>query len=158
LTDRDDWTEQHVEASARLLRLHPRDVLKKDALFSSATRDAYFHDLREYDLFLDPDTGIADDRKNEHIRPSEIARLLSESASKVLLIYQHASRKKNGFRERLNLLQSTEGLKGCEMFAYDSGSVAMVVISRDSTRLQQALARLKCWLGPTASARILKPE
>lgn len=158
LTDRDGWTEQQIETYARLLHLKPKDVLKKDIHFSSRTRRVYFCDLGEHDLFLDPDTGIASDEKakKEHVRLSEIAGLLPESGSRMLLIYQHASRKKDGLREKLNLLQSTEGLRGCDMFAYDSGAVSMVVISQNRERSVRALARLKCWLGPVASTRIIE--
>jgi hypothetical protein len=160
LTDRDRWTEQHIETYARLLHLKPENILKKEAgdLFSSKTRGTYFRDLGQHDLFLDPDTGIAPDKKKEHVSPSEIAGLLSGSASRMLLIYQHASRKKNGLREKLNLLRSTEGLTGCGIFAYDSGAVAMVVISRNRERNQEASARLKCWLGPIAAKRTVEPS
>jgi hypothetical protein len=140
------------------LHLKPEDVLKKDTLFSSKTRHRYFCDLGEHDLFLDPDTGIAPDKKanKRHVRPSEIVCLLSGSTSRMLLIYQHASRKKGGLREKLDLLRSTEGLRACDIFAYDSGAVGMVVISRNRERSHRALARLKCWLGPLASARIVE--
>jgi len=160
LTDRDRCTQQHFETYARLLHRKPEDVLKKEkgALFSKRTRHGYFCDLEEHDLFLDPDTGIASDKKaqKEHVSFSEIARLLSESRSRMLLIYQHASREKDGLREKLNLLRSTEGLRGCDIFAYDSGAVSMVVISQNRGRSDKALARLKCWLGPVAATRIIE--
>jgi hypothetical protein len=160
LTDRERWTEEHFEAYARLLHRKPEDVLRraKDDLFSTRTRRNYFRDLGENDLFLDPDTGIAPDEKaqKEHISPSEIAGLLSESRSRILLIYQHASRKRDGVREKLELLRSTEGLGGCHIFAYDSGAVSMVVISQNRERTHKASACLKSWLGPVASARILE--
>jgi hypothetical protein len=163
LTDRDRWTEQHVETYARLLHLRPEDILKKgeNDLFSSKTRDTYFRDVGQHDLFLDPDTGIAPDDKDaekKHIRTSEIAGLLSATPSRMLLIYQHASRNKDGLRKKLNLLRSMEGLRGCDIFAYDSGAVAMVVISRNRERAQEALGRLKCRLGPIAAKRIVEPS
>jgi hypothetical protein len=158
-TDDKPWTEQQIEAYARLLCIRPEDVLKRDGRFSGKTRTSYFCDLGEHDLFLDPDTGIAPDDKNakeEHIRTSEIAGLLSVAPSRMLLIYQHASRSKNGLKKKLNLL--SKYLPGCGMFAYDSGSVSMVVIGRDRDRVQQALVRLKCWLGPTVSKRVVEPS
>ena len=159
LTDRDRWTQQHFETYARLLHRKPVDILKKgkEDLFSSRTRHDYFCDLGEDDLFLDPDTGIASDEKakKEHVSPSEIAGLLSEPRSRMLLIYQHASRRKDGLREKLELLRSTQCLRGCHIFAYDSGAVSMVVISQNRERSDEALARLKCWLGPVASTRII---
>jgi hypothetical protein len=158
LTDHDGWTERQIKAYARLLHVKPEDVRKRDILFSSKTRHGYFCDLGEHDLFLDPDTGIAPDEKakKEHIKLSEIADLIKESPPRMLLIYQHSSRKKDGFGEKLKLLRSTERLKGCHIFAYDSGSVSMVVISQDCERAHEALARLKCWLGPIASTRIVE--
>ena len=158
-TDGKPWTEPQIEAYARLLRMRPEDVLKRDGCFSGKTRTSYFCNLGEHDLFLDPDTGIAPDDKNakeEHIRTSEIAGLLSVAPSRMLLIYQHASRSKNGLKKKLNLL--SKYLPGCGMFAYDSGSVSMVVIGRDRDRVQQALVRLKCWLGPTVSKRVVEPS
>jgi hypothetical protein len=156
-TDDNPWSEKQIEAYARILRLNPEVVLNKATPFSGKTRHDYFSDLGEDDLFLDPDTGIAPDdkAKTQHISFSEIAGLLPEANSRMLLIYQHASRNKNGLRDKLDLL--SEFLGGCEMFAYDSGSVGMVVISRDRDRVRQTLAGLKCWLGPAASTRIVEP-
>jgi hypothetical protein len=158
-TDDKPWTEEQIDAYARLLRIRPEDVLKKDGCFSGKTRTSYFCDLGEHDLFLDPDTGIApnDKKANEkHVRSSEIAGLLSAGPSRMLLIYQHVSRSKNGLKKKLNLL--SKYLQGCGMFAYDSGSVSMVVIGRERDRVQHAMVRLKCWLGPTVSMRIVEPS
>ena len=160
-TDRDNWTQEQIEAYARLLHVKPEDVLKGDIVFSGETRRDYFQDLGENDLFLDPDTGIAagDERaEKEHIRVSEIAGLLSAAPSRMLLIYQHASRDKHGLRKKLNSLHSDKSLNGCDIFAYDSGAVAMVAISRDRQRTHEALARLKCWLGPIAAKRVVEPS
>jgi len=139
------------------MRLNPDVVVKKATQFSVKTRHDYFSDLGEDDLFLDPDTGIAPDEKAEtqHISFSEIAGLIPEANTRMLLIYQHASRNKDGLREKLGRL--SESLGGCEMFAYDSGSVGMVVVSRNRDRVRQTLARLKCWLGPVACTRIVEP-
>jgi len=153
------WTEQQIEAYARLLHMRPEDVLKRGCCFSGKTRTSYFCDLGDHDLFLDPDTGVAPDDKNakkEHIHTSEIADLLSAAPSRMLLIYQHASRDKDGLRKKLTSLHSTEGLQGCDIFAYDSGSVSMLVISRDHERAHGALACLKCWLGPIAATRTVE--
>ena len=162
LTDRARWTEQHFETYARLLKCSPENVLKKanSDLFSSVTRQSYFCNLGRNDLFLDPDTGIASDKKakKEHVSPSEIAALLSESRSRMILIYQHASREKDGPRKKLDLLREAQGLTECGIFAYDSGAVSMVVISRNRERTDKALARLKSWLGPVASTRIIEVE
>ena len=159
LTDRTRWTEEHFEAYARLLHRNPDNVLRKsnEDIFSSETRHSYFCNLGRHDLFLDPDTGIATDKKakKEHISLSDIVALLRDSRSRMLLIYQHASRDKDGLRKKLELLRSTYGLKECCMFAYDSGAVSMVVISQNRERTDKALARLKSWLGP-ASSRIVE--
>lgn len=162
LTDRDRWTQEDFETYARLLHRKPEGVLKKakDDLFSNKTRCRYFCDLGKHDLFLDPDTGIAPDKKahKQHIKPSEISRLLSESTSRMILIYQHASRKKDGVSEKLRLLRSTPGLRGCDLFAYDSGAVSIVAISQNSKRTNKAIARLKSRLrlSPVASKRIIR--
>ncbi len=123
ITDRERWVQEHFETYARLLHRKSEDVLKKgkDDVFSSRTRSGYFCDLGEDDLFLDPDTGIAPDEKahKKHIRPSEIADLLAESESRMLLIYQHASREQDGPKKKVELLRSTQGLRECGIFAYD---------------------------------------
>jgi hypothetical protein len=160
-TDDKPWTEQQIEAYARLLRMRPEDVLKRDCCFSGKTRTSYFCDLGEHDLFLDPDTGVAPDDKNakkEHIRTSEIAGLLSAAPSRMLLIYQHASRDKDALGKKLNSLRSNKSLNGCDIFAYDSGSVSMLIMTQDHGRAHGVLDCLKCWLGPVASMRIVKPE
>lgn len=140
--------------------MKPEDVLRKgkDDLFSSKTRDRYFCDLGEHDLFLDPDTGIAPDGKahKEHINFSDIAGLVSLSRTRMLLIYQHASRKKDGIWEKLKLLRSADGLRGCAMFACDSGAVSMVVVLENRKRINKALTDLKSWLGPFAFSRIIE--
>jgi hypothetical protein len=118
LTDRDQWTQEDFETYARLLHRKPEDVLKNGEgdLFSSRTRHRYFRDLvnmtGEHDLFLDPDTGIAPDEKaqKQHVRPSEIAGLISQSRSRILLIYQHASREKDGLVKKLKLLRRADCL------------------------------------------------
>jgi hypothetical protein len=158
LTDPGRWTEEDIKTYARLLHVRPNDILKegKDDLFSNGTRGSYFCDFGEHDLFLDPDTGIAPKKaRKEHISFSEIATLLSKSKSRMLLIYQHASRNKAGLREKLKLLRKAEGLEGCHMFAYDSGAVSMVVISRNRERTDRTRDRFKSWLGPIASTRII---
>lgn len=157
-TDLAEWAQEDIETYARLLHVEPDDILKrgKDDLFSNATRDNYFRNLGEHDLFLDPDTGIALSRKAaRYVVPSEIIGLLPESRSRVLLIYQHASRKANGVKEKLKSLRDTECLEGCVSFAYDCGAVSMVVISRSRKRTGKILAQLK-WLSPVASRRIVK--
>lgn len=157
LTDQDQWTAKHFSAYARLLYRKPKDILKKDAPFSNSARDTYFRRLGEEDLFLDPDTGIGHNnkRKKEHVTPSEIANLLEERRSRMLLIYQHASRMKDGTREKLKSLLSKASLGRCHLFAYDAGAVSMVFISRSQKRKREALARLRSWLGPVAGARII---
>jgi hypothetical protein len=158
LTDSENWTQEDFSAYARLLRRKSRDLVKKKQLFSNQTRDGYFCGLGNEDLFLDPDTGIAPDRKRKqkHVSPFEIAGLLPKGSSRMLLIYQHASRKKNSVRDKLSLLRSAGDLRDCGLFAYDSGPVAMVVISRNRKRTKKAQARLKFWLGPAAKRRIIK--
>jgi hypothetical protein len=158
LTDQDRWSPEDFKAYARLLGRRPQDFLRKDALFAKSSRAAYFRLPPRRDVFLDPDTGIASELKanEKRVKPSEIATLLKGSPSRMLLIYQHASRKKDGIRDKLGLLRSTEGLKRCHLFAYDSGAASMVFISKNKKRIQKALARLQCWLGPVARTRIIK--
>ncbi len=160
LTDAHRWTQDCFEAYARLLRVKVDDILKKGRgdVFSKKTRKSYFCDLGNHDLFLDPDTGIAPDEKakKEHISFSEIAALLAESRTRMLLIYQNASREKDWPLKKLQLFRSVRGFTECGTFAYDSGAVSMVAISQNRERIHKALACLKTWLGPVVSKRIIE--
>jgi hypothetical protein len=158
-TDHEPWPQPHLDTYAKLLRREPEDILKKGVRFSKNSRDAYFSNLGKEDLFLDPDTGIASEEnaKEKHVKPSEIAILLEESGSRMLLIYQHRLLfRRDGFREKLNLLRSTVSPKDCPMFAYDSGTVSMVVISQSQKRIKEASERIHSCLGLVASARIIQ--
>ncbi len=153
----DEWTPEHVDTYARLLRLTREDVLKSGEVFSRARGVNYFEDVGDGDLFLDPDTGIMPESGSgtRYLAPSEIAGLIQKSPTRMLLIYQHRSREKDGIPAKLEALGCAEGLKECHMFAYDSGAVSMVVISQKE-RIGEALRRLEAALGPVAKKRIIR--
>jgi hypothetical protein len=157
LTDQHRWTKNHFDVYAKLLRRKTNDILKKNVLFPCQTRSDYFTGLPEYDLFIDPDTGIASDknRKKEHISAAEIASLLPRSSSRLLMIYQNRFVMKE-MKETLKRVLAFEGLTEFHLFAYAAGAVGMVFISRSPKRIAEALTRLRSFLGPVASARIIQ--
>ncbi|MGH6628181.1 MAG: hypothetical protein ACREB3_00445 [Burkholderiales bacterium] len=167
LTDQDRWTSDHFNVYARLLRLKTQHILRRKVSFPGQTRSTYFSRLREYDLFVDPDTGIASDkkRKKEHISPAEIASLLPRSSSRLLLIYQQRFQRKE-MKETLKLVLSIDSLRELHRFAYDAGAVGMVFISRSRKRINGVLSRVRSLLGPVACVdgrsqlpgRIFAPE
>lgn len=139
-TDPDPWTEEHLSVYAELLRVRRDRILCSDRRFLNATRDQYFANLRlapDWDLFVDPDIGVASAcmRDVKHICPCELAELLPAHGGRVVLVYQHARRKRDETSGRLPEIIATDALRGCSAFAYDAGSVAMVILSRERTRL-----------------------
>jgi len=155
LTDADSWTAGHFRVYARLLGRKTKDILKRGVPFSNITRHKYFSNLGERDLFLDPDTGVKNKPSEKHITPADIARLLPPSCSRMLLVYQHASRKKDGVKAKLQWLRSLEGFERLHVIAYDAGPVSMIFISRHRGRSDKVWTRLRSSLGPIASARLL---
>jgi len=157
-TDQKKWKPRQLSTYARLLHRKPGDILKQKVTFSRKSRAGYFGNLGNEDLFLDPDTGILPDQNatKRHVKPSEIATLLEESGSRMLLIYQHSSHEKDGFSEKLKLLRRSDGLDSCFMFAYDAGTVSMVILSRSKNRVKKASKRIRSWLGPVGPARIIQ--
>ena len=73
----------------------------------------------------------------------------------MLLIYQHASHEKDGPKREAGPASKGVASEIASMFAYDSGAVSMVVISRNRNRTDKALEQLKSWFSPVASMRIV---
>jgi len=151
------WGPENLATYAKLLRRQVNDILKRNDPFSNSRndREAYFKNLGQNDLFLDPDTGIAGNQNamKEHVKASEVACLLSASPRRMLLVYQHKGQREKMRKTHQRVL---EGLREFHAFTYDSGQVGMVFISRDQKRLAEALARIQVWLGPVAETRIIR--
>lgn len=137
------WTDERLNLYARLLRVPATRVLHRQLRFTHQTRADYFQKAEElnprFDLFADPDTGIATGRKGspKHVALQEMARLLPPSSSRLLLVYQHSSRATDYIKDCLKKLSSAAALRGCHFFAYWAGNVSMVFASRDKSRVSE---------------------
>lgn len=158
-TDKKEWTPRQLSTYAKLLHRKPGDILKQKETFSRKAGKRYFENLGIQDLFLDPDTGIGPEKSAtvKHVKPSEVACLLSKVPKRVLLIYQHKWQRKS-MKDTLKRVLSIEGVRKFHGFAYNADQVAMVFISRDQERIAKASKRLRSWLGPIALTRLFNDQ
>lgn len=158
LTDPDNWNFDLFSVYARLLGVDPGMILKKDVqILPDDEREEYFSIDSQFDLFVDPDTGIGDGRtvpeeRDRYIMPPEITGLVPNRSPRLLLIYQHAPwgepTRRPHIIGRVRTLKTIIG-KQC-VFAYFAGQVSMVFVSRDSARLNRVRQHLENLLGPVA--------
>ena len=140
------WSPKRLRIYAELLHVDASDILHRRRRFESAERESYFADSGgEYDLFIDPDTGIAPKSHfdGQHIRPGDIALLLPDDTKRVLLIYQHSSREKDWVDACLRRVVRHEPHRTCWAFAYRGGDASMVFIARSRGRLNAMRLALK---------------
>ncbi len=152
------WSPKRLLLYAELLHVNASDILHRRRRFVSADRESYFAELGgdKCDLFLDPDTGIAPRSgfDEQHIRPGDIAALLPDHATRVLLIYQHSSRETNWVDACLRRVVRHEPKRTCWAFAYGAGDASMVFVARTPGRLKsmrRVLSRFN-----SASPRVTK--
>jgi hypothetical protein len=137
---REAWRHEHFDLYASLLSVIRDRILRQDMEFTADTRNRYFTVSDEVgDIFADPDTGVEPRARagTGHIRRREIAALLPQGSSRIVLVYQHSYREGDYAAETLDRIRTDHCLLGCQAFAYKGGSVSMVFISRDAARLEQ---------------------
>jgi hypothetical protein len=150
------WTKADYSLFARLLRINEDQLVRHQVTLRN--RSGYFNEIpQKGDLFLDPDTGIATGRVNQkyqYIMPREVAMLIPESNDRLLAIYQHVRAKKVSVRvnECLDKLKKDIGSFG--WCSYESGTVAMIFISRRPSRTKDVAVALKTLLGRHAVKRV----
>lgn len=153
------WSEDDKRTYAKMIGIHLKDIAFDDNwLVSRKKRNEYFSQLpltyKKRDLFFDPDTGLMPTSqkspKQEHISIEEIKPFLSDGDIKhILIIYQHAHRRKTWIEDSLTRLKV---LGYC--FGYRGGQVGMLFISKNESRLIQARDSLKKLLASCADKRI----
>jgi len=159
-SDSENWTAQDVELYARLTRVQPTQLIRHRA--GLETRDAYFSEIQHSgDLFLDPDTGIATGRvaaPRGYVMPGEIGRLLDSAPARLLAVYQHVRAQPVRVRVTsvLALLQRNVG--PLSSVSYESGTVAMLFLSRERRRAAEVDAHFTSFLGRHATGRIRKHD
>jgi hypothetical protein len=149
------WRTKDFRVLARLLRVRGRQVLHHQASLSD--RQAYFDEITHRgDLFLDPDTGVATgrvSRREQYVMPIELARLLTRT-NRMVLVYQHVRAIKVGARVDtvLSAIASATGSIG--WCAYESGTVALLCLSKKSRRTALVASHFRGMLGRHAKGRI----
>jgi hypothetical protein len=154
-SDRSAWQPEDDLLFAWLLRIDKSQLIQHSVDLTS--REQYFDEIKHMgDLFLDPDTGIATGKvKNisQYVRPSEIKRLLRDS-DRLLAIYQHVraqavSRRVDAVCRALN-----GAIDGCNWCSYESGTVAMMFLSRSRQRVVDVTTHFRRLLGGHAVGRV----
>ena len=146
------WTPDRLLLYAHLTGMDVSRILRHDISFRLTNRRNYFDNLpiaNHVDLFVDPDTGIepagGGNCKYKYIKLDELARLLPESSSRILLVYQHKPRTKDWPSECLKRTAKALQLEDRCLFAYNAGDASMIFLSRDGRRLtvvRKALGKL----------------
>ena len=149
------WQPEDVSLFAHLLKIDKSQVIQHNV--GLANRKVYFEEIEHTgDLFLDPDTGVATGKvKNisQYVTPSEIAQLLRES-ERLVVVYQHVraqavSRRVNSVCQALS-----SAANECHWSSYESGTVAMMFLSRSRSRVTEVAEHFAGVLGRHAVGRI----
>ncbi len=155
-SDHPKWKKPDFSLYAQLLRVKNTQIIprRSTTLYRRRYNGVTSH---SGDLFLDPDTGIATGpvtQKNQYIMPREIASLLPESTDRLLAVYQHVSRQKVSSRVGVVIDRLTEKIDGFGWCSYESGTVAMIFISRHPSRTQDVATVFKTLLGRHVVQRV----
>jgi hypothetical protein len=154
-SDLSSWRDEDFQLFARLLRVGAHQVIHHQA--GLVQRRRYFEEIKhEGDPFLDPDTGVATGhvaRPKQYVMPSEIAGLL-HAGGRMVIVYQHvrAQRVRARVDAVLSALAATAGPAG--WCSYESGTVALLFLSRKGARTSTVADHFRAMLGRHAGGRI----
>lgn len=150
------WAPHDHEVFAKLLRIKKSQIIQHISTLDDRTQ--YFGEISHTgDLFLDPDTGVATGRvsdRRSYVFPSEIEGLLSMQSDRVLSIYQHVRAKRVTDRLDEVIATLTNECGGFEWCTYESGTVGMLFVSRESARATGIAKQFQRTLGRHAAGRI----
>ncbi len=156
-SDLREWEQEDFDLYARLLRVELHQILQHEIGITGA-RHEYFQSVLKHagDLFLDPDIGVATGRVRdpEHVMPVEIGHLLHSGTKRIVALYQHVRGRRVAHRvdEVLGAIREQIGEFGWS--SYESGSVAMLFLSRDCDRAAAVSEHFRRILGSRADGRI----
>ncbi len=143
------------QVDRKLLAVPVSKILLSDRRFENARRhrDDYFGDERlsgNFDLFVDPDTGVApaSGGDHRHVRLAELDAILAARDERMLIVYQHSGRVEKRTDAQARLGQVKEDFPAS--IAIWSGEVSMFFVTRNGHRSQQVKQRIETWLGPCA--------
>lgn len=156
-SDPDDWEQDHLSLYRTLLRIQPEQLVKHKYRLPN-DRAAYFKEVpRRGDLFLDPDTGIATSKvsiPSQYLTVEDVHELLNHDRKRLLVVYQHVRAQKT--RARLqsvvaSLRHLPESFSCC---SYESGTVAMLFLSRTADRVDKVVEHFEKLLKDRAEKRV----
>lgn len=152
----DSWRQEDFRLYARLLRIGRSQIIRHHATLED--RAEYFSQIsHQGDLFLDPDTGVATGRvkhPQRYVKPSEIGQLLDCSTDRLLVVYQHVRGRQVAGRVK-DVMQTLERVIGnFHACSYESGTVAMLFLSRAPERTERVEKHFVALLGRHAADRI----
>lgn len=158
-TDAADWQSADWQLLAKLLRVDRSQIVRHTRPLAG-DRAGYFAEIAHAgDLFLDPDTGVATGKvsnRSQYVFATELHDLMQRGPERVLAVYQHIRAKKTRDRlhEVIRVLQQTERSFSC--CSYESGTVAMLFLSRDILRISGIYQEFGNLLGSHAERRICR--
>ena len=153
------WRGSGISCFSNLLGVPSSQILHVERRFRHRDRVGYFADLQgiahDRDIFFDPDNGIASNGRagERHVTTAELASFMPAGSDRLILVYQHASRVKDYVRVKLESVGAAPEFDGVGCLGYWAGNAAMIVASRDESRLrgvQQILAGI-----PTETGRVI---
>jgi hypothetical protein len=158
-----------VHAYADFLSLAVEDVLNDGPILPIQGRAdfSYFASASKFpdsDLFIDPDTGIADGGQGasrEHITVKELCHLLLAGSARLLVVFQDSPRRVGDEALEVGVSRKLEMLRaaGLRCFAYFNNANNMLFVARESGTAR--LHRLYTYLGEVVKvpmARLLWPR
>lgn len=156
-SDVESWLKEDFELFGHLLRIESNQIIRHRT--SLRERTDYFDEIsHKGDLFLDPDTGVetpgVKGDRCRYVRPADLWQLLDTSTERLLMIYQHVRGERVCDRvdKVLNGLRVEIGDFTC--CSYESGTVAMLFLSRLPARASSVDKHFKDLLGRHADRRI----
>jgi len=156
-SDPERWQEADWRLYAKLLRVELSQVIVHERMLA-LDRVGYFSEITHRgDLFLDPDTGIKTGKvKNasQYVFPAELCGLVERGPDRIIGVYQHVRAQKT--RARLEQVLTAIRLheRSFSWCSYDSGTVAMLFLSGDASRVDRIFRDFETLLGNHAEGRI----
>jgi hypothetical protein len=156
-SDPDDWDQDDLNLYRTLLRIQPVQLVEHKHRLPIDPL-AYFKEIpRRGDLFLDPDTGVATCKvsiPSQYLTVEDVHDLPDHDGKRLLAVYQHVRAQKT--RVRLQRVVASLRLlpKPFSCWSYESGTVAMLFLSRTADRVDEVVRHLGTLLKDRAEQRV----
>jgi hypothetical protein len=158
-SDAEDWQATDWQLFAKLLRVKDAQVVQHTRSLA-VDRSGYFQEIAHRgDLFLDPDTGIATSKvgnASQYLFAAELHGLLGREPERIVAVYQHirAQKTRDRLQNVITSLKLPESPFSC--CSYESGTVAMLFLSRSENRVDGIYQDFESLLGSHAARRIYR--